>query len=455
MMRTNTAGDAVVMAYAAGGGGGRGMNVSELQLIEVERLQIGMLVHLDLGWTEHPFPFNSFRIRSDEQIATIRSLGLARVRYCPQKSDPPVDPAIDPPAAPVAFEAPSGQDTGVESDQQRERRHARALLREQQASLDRCERQFSQASRGYRQSLQYVRAQPELARVEAEHVIDGMLAEITGEQDVAIRLLSEKAGEESSLHPLNCTVLSLLLAKACGIVDGLHEIGLGALLHDIGKIELPDRMRWRDQNFSSAERRLFQEHVGHGLALAERMGLSPSVREIIGQHHEYADGSGYPNALIGERIAQGSRIVALVNQYDNLCNPGKPAAALTPHDALAVMFARMRAQFDPATMAIFIRMMGVYPPGSAVQLTDGRYALSVAVNAARPLKPRVLVHDPAVAPEDALVIDLEQQGQPGVQRSLKPAQLPRAVFEYLSPRKRMCYFFERNRAGGDDMGQAA
>ena len=122
---------------------------------------------------------------------------------------------------------------------------------------------------------------------------------------------------------------------------------------------------------------------------------------------------------------------------------------------MAVVFARMRKQFDAATMAIFIRMMGVYPPGSTVQLTDGRYALSVAVNVARPLKPRVIVHDPKVAPEDALVIDLEHEGDLGVQRSLKPTQLPRAVFEYLSPRKRMCYFFERSRAGCDDVGQAA
>ena len=75
-------------------------------------------------------------------------------------------------------------------------------------------------------------------------------------------------------------------------------------------------------------------------------------------------------------------------------------------------------------------------------------------SAKRPLKPRVIVHDPAVPTEDALVIDLEQAGDLGVQRSLKPTQLPRAVFEYLSPRKRMCYFFERNR-NGDELGAAA
>jgi len=439
------------------------MKDSQLQLIEIERLRIGMFVHLDLGWTEHPFPFNSFRIRSEDQIITIRSLGLDRVRYSPEKSDP-VDDAADPPstqaspgtpAAPTASADAAVIDAAIaETPQQQLRRAQRQQLLQQRASLERCERQFSQATRGYRQALQLAKPQPVEARAEAENVITGMLGEMTGEQDVAIRLLSEKAGEETALHSLNCTVLSLLLAKACGVAADLREIGIGALLHDIGKIELPDRLRWRDQNFSGAERKLFQEHVAYGNGLAERMGLSTDARSIIAQHHEHADGSGYPGGLRGEQMSAGARIVSLVNQYDNLCNPGNPAAALTPHDALAVMFARMRGQFDAATMAIFIRMMGVYPPGSTVQLTDGRYALSVSVNAARPLKPRVIVHDPAVPTEDALVIDLEQAGDLGVQRSLKPTQLPRAVFEYLSPRKRMCYFFERNR-NGDELGAAA
>jgi putative nucleotidyltransferase with HDIG domain len=455
------------------------MKDSQLQLIEVAQLRVGMFVHLDLGWTEHPFPFNSFKIRSEEQIETIRSLGLDRLRYSPAKSD--VDPAdaVDPllahappgPASSAAAPVPPDShvsDVAADADAAREADATTAgftgqpaargdtRLLAQQASLERCERQFSQAARGYRALLQTVHGQPDRARAEADRVIDGMLAEIAGEQDVAIRLLSEKAGEESALHALNCAVLSMLLAKACGLCEAeeLHDIGAGAMLHDIGKLELPDQLRWRDQHLTAAERRLYQEHVAHGVLIAERMGVPAGVREIIAQHHEYADGSGYPRQLRGTGIGAGTRIVSLVNCYDNLCNPGNPATALTPHEALAVMFARMRGQFDAATMAIFIRMMGVFPPGSTIQLTDGRYGLSVSVNAARPLKPRIIVYQPEVPPEQALLLDLERQPELGVQRSLKPTQLPRAVFDYLSPRKRMCYFFERSRDGGDQ-GAAA
>jgi putative nucleotidyltransferase with HDIG domain len=338
---------------------------------------------------------------------------------------------------------PAVEDQGAEAASRRQRRQQ---LLAQQASLERCERQFGHASRTFRNVMHHARSQPDQAGTEVRTLIGEMVADMTGEREVAIRLLSEKAGEETSLHALNVTVLSVLLGRACGLDEAaLQGIGVGALLHDLGKLDLPDRLRWSDDPASPSERKLFQQHVGHGVALAQRMGLDPVALQVIAQHHELADGSGYPLGLKGEAIEPGARIVALVNQYDNLCNPGNPAQAITPHDALAIMFARQRSQFDATIMAVFIRMMGVYPPGSVVQLTDSRYALSVAVNPMRPLKPRVVVYDTEVPADQALILDLEDFSELGVQRSLKPLQLPRAVFDYLSPRKRMCYFFERSR----------
>ena len=118
------------------------------------------------------------------------------------------------------------------------------------------------------------------------------------------------------------------------------------------------------------------------------------------------------------------------------------AKAVTPHEALALLFAQSKAKFDTAILGAFIKMMGVYPAGSTVQLTDDRYAMVVGVNASRPLKPRVLVHDAAVPREEALVLDLESADGLGVRRSIKPMQLPPPALDYLSPRPRVAYFFE-------------
>ena len=80
-----------------------------------------------------------------------------------------------------------------------------------------------------------------------------------------------------------------------------------------------------------------------------------------------------------------------------------------------------------------------------MQLTDERHALVVSVNSSRPLKPRVLVHDPQVPPDEALLLDLEREPQLGIRRSVKPLALPREALDYLSPRPRMAYFFEPSR----------
>jgi len=430
-----------------------------LELIDTDRLRVGVFVQLDLHWTQHPFQFSSFLIRNETQLEQLRALGLRQVRWSKSRSEvePLPEAGVQPdwgtgtttgqsPVEQTAAADAASPDAGIDpGDPQRFAAQRRAELADQQASLDRCERGFAEASRQLRQIFQNARGNPVQARAAAETQIEGMVAQVLDTEDLAIRLLSEKAGQETTLHPMNVGVLSILLGRSLGFdATQLRLLGVGALLHDIGKLELPDRLRWRDSAATAVERRMYQEHPVHGLAIGRRMGLAGEVLDIIGQHHEQADGRGYPAGLKGEAIHPLARVVALVNQYDNLCNPGNPAQALTPHDALALIFARQRDAFDAAALAAFIRMMGVYPPGSVLQLNDERYAMVVSVNSDRPLKPSIIIHEPAVPADEALVVDLERHPELGIQRAVKPVQLPRAVFDYLSPRKRMCYFFERS-----------
>lgn len=454
------------------------MAESTLELIDVSRLRVGMYVQIDLHDAAHSLPTGGYLIKTDAQLAELRASGLKRVRYSPQQSsvaplpeqgvvptwsalgvprfDDPPEPVT--PETPVAVAAPDGESAAdpaaspepavpAPEPARSPAAQRRALLADQQASLDRCEHQFSEATRQLRGVLQNAKSNPGQAREVAQAQIDAMVGQVSGMGEVAIRLLSEKAGQETTFHAMNVSVLSILLGRALRFDDAkLGVLGLGAMLHDIGKLELPDRLRWRDDHAPAVERRLFQGHAAHGVALGKKMGLSTEVLEVIAQHHEHADGSGYPSGLKGEQIKPLARVVGLVNQYDNLCNPGNPAQALTPHDALALIFARQRDAFDAAVLAAFIRMMGVYPPGSVLQLNDERYAIVVSVNSDRPLKPRILIHEPEVPSDEALVFDLEHHPELGIQRAIKPVELPRAVFDYLSPRKRMCYFFERSLA---------
>lgn len=421
--------------------------------VDVAQLRTGLFIHLDTGWMDHPFSLSSFKIRSQDQIDTLRSLGLKQIRYCPEKSDDEALQGLNLAAvpAPVPSSAVLDMPAAKAKDPLQQRRE---LLSLQRASLQRCERQFGEASRLFKQVYKIAHSQPVSAKDQATQLVNGFLRDITGEQETAIRLLSEKAGDESSLHALNVTVVSLLLGKSAGLnLDDMRELGIGALLHDIGKLDLPDRLRWQDEQSSPSERQLYRQHVGYGVELGKKMGLSTSAILLIAQHHEMADGSGYPSYIGNEKMSVASRIVSLVNRYDNLCNPANPVQALTPHEALSMLFVQMKSRFDKAILALFIRMMGVYPPGSSVQLTDGRYAIVASVNSARPLKPKIVVYEPQIPKEEALLLDLETMPDLGIKNSLKPLQLPRAVYDYLSPRKRLCYFFERARDLVEEVGE--
>ena len=406
-----------------------------IETIDVHALRVGMYVQLEGGWMSHPFPLSRFRIASAEQISTIRSLGLKKVRWDPSQSDAPSVEAA-PAAVPKALPAAPVPVAPVQSAAQRE-------LAFQRESLRVCERQFAEAGRELKLATELVLGRPREAREQAEALSAALVDKMLGEQDLCVRLLTDAAGDKVSLHALNVTVVSLLMGRSFGLpAQDMLDLGVGAMLHDMGKLDLPDRLRHRDDRMTVSEAKAYQEHVEGGIAMGRRMGLTPGALQVIAQHHEHADGSGFPNGVNTDRMSAPARIVALIDRYDNLCNPFMSARALTPHEALAQLFAQDRSRLDTSILGAFIKMMGVYPPGSTVQLTDDRYAMVVSVNSSRPLKPRVLVHESGVPRQDALVLDLETVAGIGIRRSVKPIQLPPEALEYLAPRPRVAYFFE-------------
>ena len=409
-------------------------------LIDVSQLKVGMFIHLDLGWMSHPFPLSSFKLSSEEQLLILRRLGLKQVRWSPGKSDLPLDATPMPP--PAAAAAPAAEAPEHQAEDEARERHRR-LLAEQREALLLCERQYAEASTALRELMDLVPREPTDARDRSAALSRALLDKMLVDGDINIRLLNEGAGERATAHALNVAVVAMLLGRAFGLGrDEMLDLGQGALLHDIGKMELTPRFRHRDDGFTAAEVAAYQQHVAKGVMLGQKMGVGAGPLLIIAQHHEHADGSGFPQRLNADRMSIGARIVALVNRFDGLCNPLLSSKAMTPHEALSLMFAQGRSRFDATMLNAFIRMMGVYPPGSAVQLTDDRYALVVAVNSSRPLKPKVMVHDAKVPRDEALVLNLEELPDLGIRRSVKPQQLPRASLDYLSPRTRIAYFFE-------------
>jgi len=414
--------------------------------VEPQDLRIGMFIHLDGGWMSHPFPLSSFKINSPEQIETIRALGLKKLRWSPERSDLPQDAssaggevstAEAPPAEPIVVISSPTEDPAA-----RARRQAEARAEAEAAALRICERQYQEACRDLRRVNDALTGEPERARESVQALTRALLDKMLIDAELCVRVLGEPTGDRHSAHAINVTVISLLLARALKLtVSEMADLGTGSLLHDMGKLALPDRMRLPHDDFSSAEASLYRDHVGHGISQGRRMSLAPGALLVVAQHHELADGTGFPKGVTAERMSVASRIVSLVNYYDNLCNAATPSKSLTPHEALSRMFAQSRNKFDATILNGFIHMMGIYPPGSLVQLSDDRYAMVTSVNSARPLKPQVRVCDPTREGR-GLHLNLEECPDLGIRRSLRATQLPPRAAEVLAPRQRVAYFFD-------------
>lgn len=409
-----------------------------------DQLRVGLFIHIDLPWFRHPFTLNSFKIKTEDQLRELRALKQPRFRFDPDKSD--ALPTIES-ESPVVEVVEQSSEESVGTD---DPLMAQKLARVRQVSefrerVDHVEKAFVKAAAVMRNLNRNLLSRPKETVEEMNGLVSQMVSAFLEHPEVALHVMSEKCGgEEVYYHGLNTSILSMMLAKGLGYSTEQGQIlGVGALLHDIGLMEVPDRvLKKRPEEYTKPERELRAMHVEFGLKLGKQLGVANDVLAIIAQHHELADGTGYPQGVKLEKIVPLARVVALVNFYDNLCNPIDINQAMTPHEALSFMFAQKRSKFDPQALQLMIRCLGVYPPGSVVKLSNEALALVVSVNPQKPLRPWVLLYDPSVPKEEAIMLDLEKEADIQISKAIRPAMLPPPVSAYLNPRKRVTYFFD-------------
>lgn len=415
-------------------------------MISVNLLKVGMFVHLDVSWISHPFSLNAFKIKSEDQIRTIRGLGVKEIRWDPEKSDIAPSPTDShyPATAPQTPQA----DPVVEAKTSRVEH-----LRKQREKMAQMEEAFTNAAGIVRAINKKIFSQPKETIEQTSRLVNGMVNAFLSAPEVAIHIMGEKLGEDAYCHSLNVAILAMMIARELNLpADIVNILGSGSLFHDIGLTEIPAKILNKTEALTKVERDFREMHCEYGRQIGEKVGLPPPVLKIIHQHHEFVDGSGYPKKLEGEAIDLLARIVVIANHYDNLCNPPSILSAMTPHEALSQMFAQGRAKFDQKLLQLLIRCLGVYPPGTVVKLSNDSIGLVTAINASRPLKPMVIIFNPEIPKNEAIILDLEQEPGINVSKAIRPAHLPRAAYEYLNPRKRVNYYFDASAAKSGKAG---
>ncbi len=229
-------------------------------------------------------------------------------------------------------------------------------------------------------------------------VVANMAASIMRNPDALLFLtqLNDK-DNYTTFHSIDVCILALAFGRHLGLSEAdLNLLGLGALLHDIGKMRIPAEILNKAGTLSREEFDLMKGHVDAGVEILEKTrGIPPKAIEVAQNHHERYDGKGYPRSLKGDRIGLFGCIAGIVDVYDAITSDRVYHPAITPYEALKHMYGWRKKDFDEELVLGFIQCVGIYPVGSLVLLSTGDLAVVIAVHPEHRLRPRVkLVRDP-------------------------------------------------------------
>ncbi len=319
-------------------------------------------------------------VRTAQAVAQLQRKGVQAVLIDPDKQLP--QPAADTAAAESITEPTAGI-------------APRVLFADEQPKA---ERSLLQAQKVQRQLLDAVRSNNNIDLTLVYEVSAGLAESISRNQDVLLCL--SRIAEQSDVllqHSINCAVFMAAFARYLNLPSHkIQSLITAALLHDIGKAINPDYLQADDHKAISASLS----------ALSKITNLAGDISLWISQHCAHLDGSGSPRISAGQ-IDKGSRMLAIVNNYEKLAGQGKQG----PLAASRQLLERTPHQLDGELLQQFIKCIGIYPPGSVVRLSSGKLGLVLENNPKKPLLPKVKVfyhsvHQHHIPPR---IIDLSRQ----------------------------------------------
>jgi HD-GYP domain-containing protein (c-di-GMP phosphodiesterase class II) len=356
-------------------------------------LKKGMYVsELDRPWLDTPFLFQGFRITNSNELEQISKL-CDFVFVDAEKSTIAVPESL----------AANSSDAGRTTAQKTAR-----IVKSADPYRSNFEDEYPVARNIHRHAHEVasalfndVRMGKSLDVAETRRAVTEMVDSILRNPDSLILLscLSEKS-DALVAHALTVCTLSISFGRYLGLdKTTLVELGMGALVHDIGETKLPDKLLSGSDELSEDDRALLQSHTRIGAIIMKNLeGVPERVIAIARDHHERADGSGYPGKLKNSQLDICTRIVSIVDTYDSLTSGVHGRDKIGLDVALKYIYSWREGLFDALLVEKFIQCIGIYPIGSTVELRSGHIGIVISSQPDARLFPRVM-----------LILDARQQ----------------------------------------------
>ena len=224
--------------------------------------------------------------------------------------------------------------------------------------------------------------------------VDPMISKITRNPDACIWLARMKQEDKYTYqHSLGASIWAVALGRQLGLPKSdLRSLALGALLFDVGKLQLDKDLLNVRRPLTEEEFVRVKDHVRLGVEAVVANGvINKDIVDMVASHHERYDGSGYPKGLKGDKIPVFARIAAIVDCYDAITSHRSYAKAIAPAIAIKKIYEWRDIDFQSELVEEFIQAIGIYPAGSLVELSSGEIAVVAAEYPTRRLRPRVMV----------------------------------------------------------------
>jgi len=217
--------------------------------------------------------------------------------------------------------------------------------------------------------------------------------------------------EDLAQHSLNVSILAIAFAHSLGFLKvELEDIGMAAMLHDIGLVKVDRRLIHKSASLDVDETKQIQQHCQFGFEiLSGKRGLTPSCIDVAMTHHEQPNGKGYPRGLKSSKITKVTKIVSIIDAYDTITNYQVYAKVMSIKDAYREMMKQKGERYDLELLLRFIKWRSIYPTGTIVELASGEVGIVIGSKETNRLKPRIImVLDEYKEPCRENIIDLSK-----------------------------------------------